>query len=73
MSLIVHTIVRDGIVVSADAWTTYKDENGHTRKDYLLFSRQISLIVQNGIAKIIVWCLCQIRTIEKYCLITQKK
>ena len=31
MSLIVHTIVRDGIVVSADAWTTYKDENGHTR------------------------------------------
>lgn len=33
MSLIVHTIVRDGIVVSADTRTTCKDENGHTRYD----------------------------------------
>lgn len=33
MSLIVHTIVRDGIVVSADTRTTCKDGNGHTRYD----------------------------------------
>ena len=33
MSLVIHTIVRDGIVVSADTRTTCKDGNGHTRYD----------------------------------------
>lgn len=33
MSLVVHTIVKDGIVVSADTRTTCKDENGHTKYD----------------------------------------
>ncbi|MCC2239553.1 hypothetical protein LKD72_12560 [Fusicatenibacter sp. CLA-AA-H213] len=33
MSLIVHTIVRDGIVVSADTRTTCKDGKGRTRYD----------------------------------------
>lgn len=31
MSLVIHTIVRDGIVVSADTRTTCKDGNGNTR------------------------------------------
>lgn len=33
MSLVIHTIVRDGIVVSADTRTTCKDGNGNTRYD----------------------------------------
>lgn len=33
MSLVIHTVVRDGIVVSADTRTTCKDSNGHTRYD----------------------------------------
>lgn len=31
MSLIIHTIVPDGIVVCSDTRTTHKDGNGHTR------------------------------------------
>ena len=31
MSLVIHTIVNDGIVVSADTRTTCKDSNGNTR------------------------------------------
>ena len=31
MSLVIHTIVRDGIVVSADTRTTCKDSKGNTR------------------------------------------
>ena len=33
MSLVIHTIVRDGIVVSADTRTTCKDDKGNTRYD----------------------------------------
>lgn len=33
MSLVIHTIVRDGIVVSADTRTTCKDGKGNTRYD----------------------------------------
>lgn len=33
MSLVIHTIVPDGIVVSADTRTTHKDKDGHTRYD----------------------------------------
>lgn len=31
MSLIIHTVVPDGIVVSADTRTTFKDKDGHIR------------------------------------------
>ena len=31
MSLVIHTIVKDGIVVSADTRTTCKDDKGNTR------------------------------------------
>lgn len=31
MSLAIHTIVKDGIVVSVDSRTTCKDGNGNTR------------------------------------------
>lgn len=33
MSLVIHTVVRDGIVVSADTRTTCKDGKGNTRYD----------------------------------------
>lgn len=33
MSLIVHTIVPEGIIVSADTRTTCKDKNGNVRYD----------------------------------------
>lgn len=33
MSLVIHTIVNDGIVVSADTRTTHKDINGNVRYD----------------------------------------